>query len=271
MDSQKHINNNEFKIQVQAMVDEIVSDIYNNASNMAKVNLIWGKDKLNVKSVVMLAVSVLLPVVLTSISLLVGWPIAVTGSLAFLGGVGSVALQMFNIKTNCNDSKISLKIDKYAKEKFKRETEKKVNQLITYISDYDRKQQKDKHILENRIANCNIASEQLKQDVQEKQKSNSMGYDITVDTKFGEWAQRFLIIANKSEDRAIANLGDELVTRLATMKIIVYDEPLLNSQGKPDVPFDDYLMDESSGEEYKEVVKPAIYSKSSLLARGEIC
>lgn len=96
------------------------------------------------------------------------------------------------------------------------------------------------------------------------------GYDVTMDRRFGEWVQSFLMRTRDTQDRAMARLHDSLLDRLDSMRIHVYEELTLNSSGEPDVPFEDYLIDAREGEEYHEVLRPAVYSDRSLLARGKV-
>lgn len=96
------------------------------------------------------------------------------------------------------------------------------------------------------------------------------GYDVTMDRRFGEWVQSFLKNTRDCEDRALARMRDNLLDRLELMKINVYDELKFNAAGKPDVPFEDYLIDAREGERYTELVQPAIYSDRCLLARGKV-
>lgn len=101
-------------------------------------------------------------------------------------------------------------------------------------------------------------------------KHNEM-HDISLDRGFGEWAQQFLVYAAKNpEDYELQALMGRFMQRLSAMGLQVYDEVRLKEDGTPDVPIQHYLIDSKKGEEYTEVVRPAIYSDKSLLARGEI-
>lgn len=268
MDQKKYRNDLDFENDIRKQIDNIVNDIYSNVINLVKIESESSIDK---NHMVSMGVSASLPGILTSVSLLMGWPVGITVGLAFLGGIGGAVSQIPGLK-NKNDDFSKIKPDESSIKESENETDNKTAMLMSCISSYLKEKQKEIHILENKVANAELIKNDVCHvpQVQETKPVDPDGYDITIDTKFGEWAQRFLMLANKSEDRAIARLGDELVTRLATMKIKVYDEPILNSEGKPDVPFFDYLIDESNGEEYTEVVKPVIYSDRSLLARGEI-
>lgn len=96
-------------------------------------------------------------------------------------------------------------------------------------------------------------------------------HDISIDRGFGEWAQQFLVYAaKKSGDNELQALMGRFMQRLSAMGLQVYDEVRLKEDGTPDVPIQHYLIDSKKGEEYTEVVRPAIYSDKSLLARGEI-
>lgn len=96
------------------------------------------------------------------------------------------------------------------------------------------------------------------------------GYDITLDRRFGEWAQSFLVQTADSDDRTMIRLHDSLLNRLADMKIHVYDDLVLNDDGTLKVPHQDYLIDAREGEDYREVVQPALYTDRGLLARGKV-
>lgn len=96
-------------------------------------------------------------------------------------------------------------------------------------------------------------------------------HDIALDRRFGEWIQQFMVYAAKRpDDQDAQSLLGMLMPRLAAMGIQVYDDVRLNDDGMPDVPIQDYLVDSRKGEEYTEVVRPAIYSDKGVLAKGEI-
>ena len=97
--------------------------------------------------------------------------------------------------------------------------------------------------------------------------------DVSIDRNFGEWVQKFLVyVDSKPDDRKLQLLRDLLIDRLASLNINVYDEVIINDDGKPDVPFPDYLLDSRAEgqEQYEKVLRPAVFSSRSLLARGEI-
>ncbi len=101
-------------------------------------------------------------------------------------------------------------------------------------------------------------------------KHNEM-HDISMDRGFGEWAQQFLVYAAKNpQDRELQALMGSFMQRLSAMGLQVYDEVRLKEDGTPDVPIQHYLIDSRENGEYTEVVRPAVYSDKSLLARGEI-
>lgn len=104
----------------------------------------------------------------------------------------------------------------------------------------------------------------------EFEQSVSEAHDVTLDRKFGEWAQSFLILTAHSEDRSLLRLRNELLNRLACMKIHVYDELTLNEDGEPDVPYPDYLIDAREDGQYHELVRPLLYSDKGILARGKV-
>lgn len=95
--------------------------------------------------------------------------------------------------------------------------------------------------------------------------------DISLNCGFGEWIQQFLLYCDsKLEDQQLRMLRNMLISQLACMKISVYDTLKLNAEGKPDVPYLNYLMDKRREEAYTEVTVPAVYSDKAILARGEV-
>lgn len=95
---------------------------------------------------------------------------------------------------------------------------------------------------------------------------------IDLNQNFGEWAQRFIMYAYASSDKRLQRICDAFVNQLETMGITVYDELVLNSEGKPDVPspFRDYLFDARQGKDFTKVERPAIYSDRQVLAKGKV-
>jgi len=113
--------------------------------------------------------------------------------------------------------------------------------------------------------------ELLTKSINEYEKASSEIMDIGVDRGFGEWVQQFLLYCEKNgDDPQLQMLRNVLISRLACMKIKVFDQLELNEEGKPDVPLQDYLMDRRQTEAYSEVTVPAVYSDKALLARGEV-
>ena len=95
-------------------------------------------------------------------------------------------------------------------------------------------------------------------------------HDICLNQSFGEWAQNFIVHADASNDKRLQRIRDAFVGQLEMMGIEVYDELILDSTGKPAVPFQDYLIDGRQGDEYTKVERPAIYSDRQILARGKV-
>lgn len=113
--------------------------------------------------------------------------------------------------------------------------------------------------------------EALAQSINAYEKASSEIVDVGVDRGFGEWVQQFLMYCEKNgDDPQLQMLRNVLISRLACMKIKVFDALELNEEGKPDVPLQDYLMDRRQTEAYSEVTVPAVYSDKALLARGEV-
>lgn len=118
--------------------------------------------------------------------------------------------------------------------------------------------------------------ERLCQEISAFEIRSKRNYNVATDIYFGEWLQRFFIFAAKNpNDRKIQRLHDDLFAVLAPMGIKVYDdaalkEGRLKADGTPDVPVQEYLIDNRQGTNYNRVSRPAIYSDEQVLARGEI-
>ena len=202
------------------------------------------------------ALSAALPAGLAALALAFNAPSAVVVILTGTGGVagsfiqhttnaGRMQLDDLNLqqlelfRLTPGDVKVRLTVDEEKKQALEADAKRKIDSLCAEIAEYEKKV--------------------------------SETHDIAVDKAFGEWAQSFLMYADSHpEDRKLQLMRDELVNRLARMRIHVYDEVTLNEEGKPDVPIQDYLIDSRESEQYKKVLRPAIYSDRSILARGEI-
>lgn len=202
--------------------------------------------------------SAALPAALTALASVFSAPTAVVVVLSGAGGVAGsfiqntansddVRLKDLELKEvnldelTADDIRIYLSVDEKKKQALVDESQRKINALCSEVSAYEMKMN-EKH-------------------------------DIALDKAFGEWVQNFLIYADSHpDDRKLGLMRDELITRLARMKIHVYDEVKLREDGKPDVPIQDYLIDSREREEdnYEKVIRPAVYSDQSILARGEI-
>lgn len=124
---------------------------------------------------------------------------------------------------------------------------------------------------DKQLAQAKKEIDRLCESVAAYEKRNDERFDIGLDREFGDWVQRFLVYTEaRPDDLKLQLLRDQLIVRLSRMKIRVYDEVVLNAEGKPDVPYPDYLIDSRTGENYEKVTRPVVYSDRSLLARGEI-
>lgn len=97
------------------------------------------------------------------------------------------------------------------------------------------------------------------------------GHDVTKDQAFGQWIQKFYVYAVRhGEERSIQAMKEELTDLLASMGITVYDEIILNEMGLPDLPDENYYIDEREGENFTRVKRPVVYSRNRLLAQGTL-
>lgn len=238
--------------QVSELVEDIINHSYESLSKVIKtevetednttdVNPAMG-DTFQYDKWVRPVVSSLLPTALCVGSAALKAPAAMVGILTLAGSIGSTMIMKAQKDVGKTDipaaGKVRVSIDEDALAQARDESKKKLQRLLNYIVSYE--------------------------------EDNAEGYDVTTDRKFGEWLQKFLIYSSQSDDRKIGRMQDELITRLAAMKIMVYDEPVLDENGLPDIPHLDYLIDRRTDETYHEVTKPAIYTRKGLLARGEI-
>lgn len=205
---------------------------------------------------VKMALSAVLPAGLTALASAFNAPAAVVVILSGAGGVAGsfiqntadvhsmrmsdLDLQELNLdQLTVSDIRVRTVVDEQKKQDLKDAAQGKIDLLCSEIVEYETKMN-DRH-------------------------------DIAVDKTFGEWVQGFLMYADsRPDDRRLQLMRDELINRLARMKIHVYDEIVLDKDGRPNVPIQDYLIDSREGEGYEKLLKPAVYSDRSLLARGEI-
>lgn len=72
-----------------------------------------------------------------------------------------------------------------------------------------------------------------------------------------QWIQKFYVYAVRhGEERSIQAMKEELTDLLASMGITVYDEIILNEMGLPDLPDENYYIDEREGENFTRVKRP---------------
>ena len=99
----------------------------------------------------------------------------------------------------------------------------------------------------------------------------NIGFDVTKDKAFGEWIQKFVNYANRNENNnTLYALKGEIISKLSTMGITVYDELLTDEHGVLILPDSDYYEDARTGTGYTKVNRAVVYSRRRLLARGEI-
>lgn len=246
--------------QVMEHADSIVSVSCDIPDGFFKISDQSNQDRERFEKVVDTTVRALLsatiPAVLAASSMAANAPAAAVVVLSGAGGLavdfiqntrnkGNISLNDLEfqgvdlIRLNKDDIDIHLRIDDKKKEELRSDAKRRIDALCVEIAEYEKKV-KDVH-------------------------------DIAVDKAFGEWVQNFLIYADAHpDDRKLQLLRDELINRLASMRIRVYDELRLNDEGKPDVPIQDYLIDSRKSDDYERVTRPAVYSNRAILARGEV-
>lgn len=192
------------------------------------------------------ALAAAIPAAMTAVGLVLNAPTVAVVLLASGGGATGAFIQKNNKATpvelkplTCKDIPVHITVNQEKLKNAKQESLKELEQLKLQVGNFEAKH-------------------------------NEM-HDISMDRGFGEWAQQFLVYAAKNpEDNELQALMGMFMQRLSAMGLQVYDEVRLKEDGTPDVPIQHYLIDSKKGEEYTEVVRPAIYSDKSLLARGEI-
>lgn len=231
--------------QVAELAENMINHSYENSLQAIKSSIAQQQEKqpaiIPVKKNkaaqgVKMAASAALPAAFCMIGISLAAPAAAIGAVTLAGGIGSVLL-MRDTERAENYNK-SFELDEVIFKSVRENSYKELRSLLNYVASYEA-------------------------DVAE-------GYDITTDRQFGEWLQKFLIFAAQSEDRKIGRMYDDLITKLAAMKITVYDELVLNDNGEPDIPCLEYFVDKREDGAYHKVTKPAIYTKRGILARGEI-
>lgn len=117
------------------------------------------------------------------------------------------------------------------------------------------------------------ALEDLVAYVKEKEDDLALGFDISGSKSFGEWVQKFADYANDNQENTdIAILKCELLSKLRTMGISVYDTLHRGKDGVVQLPEKNSYRDERSDEtaEYTTVKHAAVISRRGILAIGEI-
>lgn len=272
MDERRELKLGSLGRDVSEAVSEIVTQVIENADTLVNVRCDVPKGYVRIpdsahknahlseprdlSDKVKLGLSAALPAGLTALASAFSAPTAVVVILSGAGGIAGsfiqntinadnmrisdLKLQELNLnELTAQDIAVRLKVDENKKQDLEKKVQKKINSLCLEIAEYETKAN-EKH-------------------------------DIAVDKAFGEWVQNFLVYADSNPDnRKLQLMRDELINRLARMKIHVYDEVVLDENGRPDIPIQDYLIDSREGEDYQKVLRPAVYSDRSILARGEI-
>ena len=107
----------------------------------------------------------------------------------------------------------------------------------------------------------------------EKEEDSALGFDITASKAFGDWVQKFVDEASRDgADDGSAMLKDELVSKLRTMGISVFDRIRRGKDGKTALPPRDAFRDSrpEGHDEFTRVVHAAVYSRRGILAVGEL-
>lgn len=107
----------------------------------------------------------------------------------------------------------------------------------------------------------------------EKEVDLALGFDITASKAFGDWVQKFVDEANRDgADDGFAMLKDELVSKLRTMGISVFDRIRRGKDGKAALPPRDSYRDSrpEGHNEFTQVIHAVVYSRRGVLAVGEL-
>ena len=109
--------------------------------------------------------------------------------------------------------------------------------------------------------------------VKEKEDDRALGFDISDSKSFGEWVQKFVDYANENPQNSdVAILKGDLLSKLRTMGITVYDVIRHCKNGEIQLPERDSYRDERIDEnaEYSVVKHAVVISRRGVLAIGEI-
>lgn len=109
--------------------------------------------------------------------------------------------------------------------------------------------------------------------VKDREQDAALGFDVTDSKSFAEWIQKFVDHANRNPDsRALNLLKEELVSKLLTMGISVYDELTYDAKGEPLLPDRDSYRDErpADADKFSTVRHAIVSSRRRLLAPGEL-
>ncbi len=127
--------------------------------------------------------------------------------------------------------------------------------------------------LDKAVAIFSAALGEVIDSAKEKEDDAALGFDITASKAFGDWVQKFVDEANRDgADDGFAMLKNELVSKLRTMGISVFDRMRRGKDGKSALPPRDAFRDSrpEGHDEFTRVIHAAVYSRRGILAIGEL-
>lgn len=107
----------------------------------------------------------------------------------------------------------------------------------------------------------------------EKEDDAALGFDITASKAFGDWVQKFVDEANREDaGDELSMLKGELISKLRTMGISVFDRIRSGKDGKAALPPRDSYRDSrpEGHNEFTQVIHAVVYSRRGVLAVGEL-
>lgn len=130
----------------------------------------------------------------------------------------------------------------------------------------------DEKALEKTLNDIKNSVEVLMNQIDKLAKPKNIGHDIATDTDFAEWVQKIVSVVQYVEDKQFKILvKGELLSKLAGMGIAVLEEADVSENGEIITPMPNMFVVKKLGRNPKpEVTLPAVYTKNSILARGEI-
>lgn len=131
----------------------------------------------------------------------------------------------------------------------------------------------DPSALDKAVAIFSTALGDVIASAKEKEEDSALGFDITASKAFGDWVQKFVDETRRDgADDGFAMLKDELVSKLRTMGISVFDRIRRGKDGKAALPPRDAFRDSrpEGHDEFTRVIHAAVYSRRGILAMGEL-